>query len=1612
MSSSRSKPASNKSHTGVGGKQGTMLGSQNQDGHDLSGDTESNRGPLTSAEEEELLCMKLADMMNKNGSPFLFKRVNAKKTDITEEEIEPICQPLLSSRNFHRLYIFLLGLLCKISEKSPGEHYNALFSCWRRLLSSAREQKRIRNWDMKHFYPGVFSMVISLLLSLVILSVVTHTAMVHTYSLMTIALLWVIPLLIDLEEIRSVTPKFVFQIKSTIVKLLYWIDYKLLFGWAFSGREWDREFFLFQCQASDHTVEKKRVGLLKNPPPGLRQIIPRKTGDKMNSPSEWHFALREASNSRFFESMGVSKKMSRKTKEHVSAINFCYIMVRENMSNMKSNVAKGPKKNANTDDSQRGQAGQLAISKKTAMSPKLPLLDKDRKTTVPKQKRSQDDVGLGLILTFSGESNEEVCNATAYYDARRMTAPSISSDHPPLSATRQLHQSVPSPEITSDKKYHTRNTTPLDSIEIVELSRGDDESNISSETAAERRHRSYSEPGVKFSTLEISDDSFSSQESDSSFDLFAMPTEENKGTADSPTGSVCNQRDMEYDENSVSPNHGLVNNKDTCVQVGDEEGRLDWIDVGAKIGIRILNSEHIQRAIVKPPLKVDTFLGKKSEDDTQSDTATIYDTTNVVSPIRSRVGVGSLDELHHLEDSTGKQNMAPLLGRDPTTKKTQTVQLARPVHAMWTSAAAPSLCAPINLKTSRSGGDQYASQVTIDEITDGNYEDPGTPVAKGGRVAESDFSPRSKLSITKEKNQRSDTRDDISVGSHPTCQKVKEDNIINRLEKENSGFLFDQDSMSRPASERQVVRMGDTNSVHQVSIKNATRTSLPGDFHENLRYITDSTLTDVVKEQTHRVESSSAPLGLGMKVPHTRRPIIAAGVKMVVSIFPPYMFDLGKKGTVAGNIKDNGGGSLGYQMGTVISSKRIHVKSNDHVPQLAPTDGYISNKVPRSPHRSFLNVRSNCLSITVQLDNSFLRGGRFAEMTFRVMDEWSDRHMPRHSKHPVGSCVATSYGIGILVAWRVEDDCHVIRSLWKPRGSGSAIAYMNRDAIHDVVEAAVGFDVETKVGKGVVSAYKFGGNKFRAGKYSVLVKERGRHKGHIIELHGTDILSCPAAKFIPVIEQIREAAQYQIQVDNYELAVRLQNLEISEPRQLEGESWSFGFELLLSSLVKALAEDKEFDVEMKSFVTSVINFLENFDGERKIPHSDTYLDVSLTPSGSLSKLDNNTSIVVDLEKCRQEDAEELSTEGDGFINDVFGGILMKPSARKEISDKRKEDPSIISCDSIVQTSKSQQSEHSDYNAIRNSQHRALGAVRVLMRTIGIARNAAPPNRPDLKMALAMCHESLLFVKQVISVARKNMLPDSVEAWHRIFKDIVCIFGPVKERFEKIARGVAERIERHGSKTKIRLLRFVDLVLLDTRLVQSLELGEWEQCVARLEVALIRAELIDETSCVQYHQAAVYIYNSLHPKEDSHTDAAIRNGEKLAHLAKAVKLMAAPRRSLLKLLSRTDVLDIIERILVRVFNNDPEASAMLNIFAFNFCSFRHLRMLWNLEISRKILMPLVDAADAEFAWTVATQIPANTKDFIQPISKLFSLGVAKFRKVRIEKTIGGHFVETD
>jgi hypothetical protein len=137
----------------------------------------------------------------------------------------------------------------------------------------------------------------------------------------------------------------------------------------------------------------------------------------------------------------------------------------------------------------------------------------------------------------------------------------------------------------------------------------------------------------------------------------------------------------------------------------------------------------------------------------------------------------------------------------------------------------------------------------------------------------------------------------------------------------------------------------------------------------------------------------------------------------------------------------------------------------------------------------------------------------------------------RHSKFPIGACIATSFGIGVLVGWRAEDDCHIIRALWQKRGKGAAHAYLNRSALHEPMEAAVGFNVDTSFGDGKVIGYINGGKNFVDGKYVVLVKKsEGRVNRNEMTLNRTDIKGCLSSKFIPVVEQIKEAGRFTIDV--------------------------------------------------------------------------------------------------------------------------------------------------------------------------------------------------------------------------------------------------------------------------------------------------------------------------------------------------------------------------------------------------------------------------------------------------------------------------------------------------
>ena len=115
---------------------------------------------------------------------------------------------------------------------------------------------------------------------------------------------------------------------------------------------------------------------------------------------------------------------------------------------------------------------------------------------------------------------------------------------------------------------------------------------------------------------------------------------------------------------------------------------------------------------------------------------------------------------------------------------------------------------------------------------------------------------------------------------------------------------------------------------------------------------------------------------------------------------------------------------------------------------------------------------------------------------------------------------------------------------------------------------------------------------------------------------------------------------------------------------------------------------------------------------------------------------------------------------------------------------------------------------------------------------------------------------------------------------------------------------------------------------------------------------------------------------------------------MINFAKLMKIIASPGRSIMRLLTYDDVLSLFDRVLVRVFEKDPLCSTVINIYAFNFDSVRHLRTLNNMPIAGKLWTTVLDAIDEELTFATS-EVPEQTKYFLEPFVKLFSLGVAQF-----------------
>ena len=435
---------------------------------------------------------------------------------------------------------------------------------------------------------------------------------------------------------------------------------------------------------------------------------------------------------------------------------------------------------------------------------------------------------------------------------------------------------------------------------------------------------------------------------------------------------------------------------------------------------------------------------------------------------------------------------------------------------------------------------------------------------------------------------------------------------------------------------------------------------------------------------------------------------------------------------------------------------------------------------------------------------------------------------------------------------------------------------------------------------------------------------------------------------------------------------------------------------IIASLSKAIAEDPDFDREVDKFISHIIHALDDNNQDAK----DEIMSIT---SESVSNLTTETD-------------EQLSTTDQSFswnmgnMQDIFTSFFAVEAHAPIKAELDNE---------LVLTQVEKVKEAHDSLAIM---------LRVLLRTVAVAR-ASVPDRPKLHIALAMIHEGLLFIRQVIRVNKNNISKPLIEAWFRTVSEISKTFGPLKQRTEVLGKKIAKKMKKHSDIAKKRVLSFVDIILGDTLLLHALERGDWRQSLLRVEYALVKASITDEVTCEQLHKALVLLvslasahyltflstlmvattysyppltlqYKNLAPrKRDGVSKAAARRTEaKAMRFAKFMKILASPGRSFLRLLAADDVLELFGRVLLRVFSHDPECSMMINIYAFNFESLRYLRTLNNMAISAKLWGTILDAIDDELTF-ILSEIPDQTKYFVEPLIKLFSLGVARFHSIQ-------------
>jgi hypothetical protein len=154
--------------------------------------------------------------------------------------------------------------------------------------------------------------------------------------------------------------------------------------------------------------------------------------------------------------------------------------------------------------------------------------------------------------------------------------------------------------------------------------------------------------------------------------------------------------------------------------------------------------------------------------------------------------------------------------------------------------------------------------------------------------------------------------------------------------------------------------------------------------------------------------------------------------------------------------------------------------------------------------------------LCVQLDEWKLAGGTHPRL------HTSSTQIIYGSYCDLGTCLLTKYGPGILVQYQRSTNIHVVR-LWRPRGLGSATAYLQKADIVHKIKGLPGMKVVTVYGTGVVEGYSSQG----AEKYVV------RLGYGTAFLNADAILSCPEARVFPTAECLADKALSKLKSMNW-----------------------------------------------------------------------------------------------------------------------------------------------------------------------------------------------------------------------------------------------------------------------------------------------------------------------------------------------------------------------------------------------------------------------------------------------------------------------------------------------